>query len=75
MICRQSHGFTEYFHTHHSFNTVMIWGPEWSACLPLVILPQSFLQLSVMQVLWSLGPSPLPGHLSEAPSHYGPSRS
>lgn len=54
----------------------MIWGPEYSACFPLVILSPSFLELSLIQVFWSLSRYLLPGHHhSEAPAHHGPSRS
>lgn len=54
-VCICIHGFTKYFHTHHSFNAARIWGPEWNACFPLVTLSQSFPHFSLAQVFWSLG--------------------
>lgn len=52
------HGFTKCFYTHHSFNILRIWGPECSACYPLVTLSQAFPQLFLAVVFWSLGCSP-----------------
>lgn len=56
--CICIHGFTKCFCTHHSFNTSRIWGPECSACFPLITLSQPFPHFFLAQVFWSLGCSP-----------------